>query len=488
MSTRTRITRRTFLKSAAAASAAATLARRRIFAATPSDPRPNILFCLADDWGWPHAGALGDKTVRTPAFDRVAREGALFTHAYCASPSCTPSRASILTGQMFYRLEQSANLWSTLDKKFTVYPGLLESAGYTIGLTRKGWGPGDFKAGGWARNPAGPSFPNFAAFFDKAPKGKPFCFWFGTNDPHRGYDKGSGLAAGLKPESVSIPPFLPDSPEVREDIINYYAEIERANRDIAAMLAILEKAGKLENTLIVITGDNGWPFPRGKTNLYDYGVRQPFAVRWPAAVKAGLVIDDMISLSDLAPTFLAAAGLKPTPEMTARSFLDVLTAGKSGRVDPARDRVIVGRERHVGRNCRPGNVGYPMRAISTHRYKYIRNFFPDRWPTADPPEYADCDGGPTKTYMLKNADDAKVKPLWDLSFGKRPLEELCDLEADPNEMKNLLVDKPESSDARRELERLRQELWNSLSQYLRATADPRVVGGAERFDEYPYRG
>jgi uncharacterized sulfatase len=472
-------TRRSFLKTAGSVAAATFVRSRWAAAASSGDARPNILFCLGDDWGWPHAGALGDKVIRTPVFDRVAREGALFTHAYCASPSCTPSRGSILTGQMFYRLEQGANLWSTLDTKFKVYPNLLESAGYSIGLMRKGWGPGDFGVGGWMRNPAGPTFKSFEDFFDKAPKDKPFCFWFGSNDPHRSYELGSGAKSGLKIDDVFVPPFLPDAPEVRGDILDYYFACERLDRETGEMMQILEKAGRLDNTIVIMTGDNGWPFPRGKTMLYDMGVRQPLAIRWPAGMKGGRTIDDMISFCDFAPTFLEAAGLKPLAEMTGRSFLDVMTSNKAGRVDPKRDRVIVGRERHVGANSRPGNVGYPMRAISTHQYKYIRNYFPDRWPAADPPAFADCDGGPTKSYMLKNQDDPKIKPLFDLCFGKRPAEELYDLGKDPFELKNLAADPAVAS--------VKTQMAGDLEKYLRETADPRIIGGAEKFDEYPYR-
>jgi len=150
-----------------------------------SDPRPNILFCLADDWGWPHAGAYGDRVVKTPTFDRVAREGVLFTHAFSAAPSCTPSRAAMLTGQAPHRLEQGGNLHGFLPKKFAVYPDLLEAAGYYIGFTRKGWGPGNFQAGRRTRNPAGPSFKDFAEFLRSVPDGKPFCFCSRSQDPHR---------------------------------------------------------------------------------------------------------------------------------------------------------------------------------------------------------------------------------------------------------------------------------------------------------------
>src|SRR5437868_6924800 len=128
------------------------------FHSTAQSARPNILYCLADDWAWPHAGVYGDKVIHTPNFDRVAREGVLFTHAFSAAPSCTPSRAAMLTGQAPHRLAEGANLHGFLPKHFKVYPDLLEAAGYVVGFHGNGWGPGDFKAGGRARNPAGPSF------------------------------------------------------------------------------------------------------------------------------------------------------------------------------------------------------------------------------------------------------------------------------------------------------------------------------------------
>jgi uncharacterized sulfatase len=443
-----------------------------------SDPRPNILFCIGDDWGWPSCGALGDRVVRTPNFDRIAREGVLFPYTFCASPSCTPSRGAILTGQMFYRLEEGANLWSTLPKRFAVFPDLLEAAGYRVGLTKKGWGPGFERQSGWTRNPAGPNFKSFAEFFAAQPADKPFCFWYGSFDPHRPYDRGSGSQSGLKAGDVRVPPWLPDAPEVREDILDYYAEIERADREIGEMLKLLADAGRLDNTIVLVTGDNGWPFPRGKTNLYDSGCRQPLAVRWPARAKGGRVVDDFISFCDFAPTFLEAAGLKPPPETTGRSFLDVLQSGKSGRVDPARDAVIVGRERHVGRAGPSGGPGYPMRAIRTHQFKFIRNYTPDRWPAGDAPAHADCDNGPTKSYLLQHADEPAMKPLFDLCFGKRPAEELYDLAKDPDELKNVAADPAYAE--------VKQRLAARLDAYLRQTADPRIVGGAEKFEQYPY--
>ena len=459
--------------------------------------RPNILFCLADDWSWPHASIAGDKVVRTPTFDRVAREGVLFENAFVSAPSCTPSRGAILTGQWHWRLEEGGNLWSTLPAKFTVYPDLLEQAGYHVGFTRKGWAPGRNEPGGRKRNPAGPVYKNFGEFLKVRPEGKPFCFWFGSTDPHRGYKWQSGIKSGMKLEDVQVPACLPDCEDVRTDICDYYWEVQRFDTEVGELLKILEQSGELDNTLVVMSGDNGLPFPRCKSNLYDSGTNVPLAVRWPAAVEGGRAVEDFVSLADLAPTFLAAAGLKPVAEMTARSFLGVLTSGKSGRADPKRDHVLTGKERHVPAQ-EDGKGGYPMRAIRTHDFLYIRNFKPDRWPAgypggyAEPTEivvseprgtkfgYADADASPTKSYMLKYRDDPKVRRLFELAFGKRPAEELYDLRKDPGQLDNVAE--------RREYAKTKKKLASALMAELKATNDPRVLGKGDIFDHYPYYG
>jgi len=308
-----------------------------------ADARPNILFAIADDWGWPHAGAYGDKIVKTPTFDRLARQGVLFHYSYVAAPTCTASRGAILTGQAIHRLAEGGNLWSILPKRFQVYPDLLEEAGYVVGCTGKVWGPGTLEGSGRTRNPAGPPFKGFAQFLESVPAGKPFCFWFGSVDPHRPYEKDSGVGSGMKPEEVQVPPFLPDTPTVRRDLLDYYFEVQRFDRNVGECLQVLEEAGRLRNTIVVMTSDNGIPFPRAKATLYDAGTRVPLAICWPAKAPGGRTVEDFISHCDFAPSFLEAAGLKPLPEMTGRSFLDVLVSGKSGRVDPRRDHVFTGR-------------------------------------------------------------------------------------------------------------------------------------------------
>jgi uncharacterized sulfatase len=446
----------------------------------PAEQRPNILFALADDWSWPHAGVYGDNVVKTPTFDRVAAEGMLFSHVFSVTPSCTASRAAILTGQAAHRLEESGNLWSTLQKKYACYPDMLEAAGYHIGLQGKGWGPGSLEGSGRTRNPAGPGFKDFATFLKSVPEGKPFCFWFGSRDPHRAYVKGSGVASGMKLADVVVPPFLPDTPEVRSDICDYYFAVQRYDRDVGAMLKLLADAGKLDNTIVIMTGDNGWPFPRAKANLYDAGTRQPLGVRWPARIKAGRKSDAYISFQDLAPTLLEAAGLKPTAEMTGRSFLDLLT----GESKIKRDRVFLERERHA--NVRKGNLGYPCRAIRTTEYLYIRNVHPERWPAGDPEmwkdvgPFGDIDGGPTKDFLLRKRDDKEIAKFFELACAKRPAEELYDVVKDPHQLTNL-ADRKDYAEAKRKLR-------TELEQWMRETKDPRAAGDDDRWDRYPYFG
>lgn len=439
------------------------------------DKRPNILVLIADDWGYGHAGVYGDKVVKTPAFDRLAAEGVLFTRAFCASPSCTPSRAALLSGQHIHRLRDSGNLHSTLSPKIPVYPDLLEAAGYAVGLRGKGWGPGDYKAGGRTRNPAGPSVKDFPAFLKELKPDQPFCFWFGSSDPHRTYDKGSGAKAGLKAEDVVVPPYFPDTPDVRNDILDYYFEVQRFDQDVADILRALDASGRAENTIVVVTSDNGMPFPRCKANVYDSGARMPLVIRWPSKLKPR-VVDALVSQTDLAPTFLEAAGLKAPAEMTGRTLLPLLR----GENDP-RERVFFGRERHA--NVRQGDVGYPARVIRTADYAYIRNLRPERWPNGDPEKwfsvgpFGDCDAGPTKEVVLADRACASFQA----SFAKRAEEELYDLGKDPHQLRNVAAD-PTYAEVKAKL-RAELEAW------LKETGDPRALDPAsDVFDQYPYHG
>lgn len=459
-------------------------------AAPAPDERPNVLLAIADDWSWPHAGAYGDPAVKTPTFDRVAREGVLFRNAYVASPSCTPSRAALLTGQWHWRLEESANLWSTLRADYPVYPDLLEAAGYAVGLQGKGWGPGRVEVGGRTRNPAGPTFESLEAFLAQRPPGKPFAFWFGSPDPHRDYEEGAGERSGLALEAIRLFPHFPDSRAVRGDVADYYFEVQRFDRDVGAMLALLERRGELDRTVVVVTSDNGMPFPRCKANLYDCGTHVPLAIRGPG-VAAGRVEEAFASLPDLAPTFLRLAGLEPPAVMTARSLLPLIAREHSDPAErAARQHVVTGKERHVPAQESPDLGGTPMRAIRTRDFLYIRNYRPDRWPAGTPNEHkaaipgrwlADCDNGPTKLETVAQQDaGARHRRLYDLAFARRPAEELYDLRRDPDQIDNVA--------GRPEYASVQADLAARLEAELRATGDPRVLGGAERLESYPYYG
>jgi arylsulfatase A-like enzyme len=444
--------------------------------------RPSILFCIADDWSWPHAGGYGDRVVKTPAFDRIAGEGVLFSRAFCASPSCTPSRAAILTGQAPHRLEAGGNLWAFLPAKYPVYPDQLEASGYTVGMQGKGWSPG--RVVDRPRNPAGPPARSFEQFLASVPEGKPFCYWFGGTDPHRPYDLGSGAEAGLKASDVMVPPYLPDTPEVRNDLLDYYAEVQRFDRQVGEMLALLERSGRLDTTIVVMTSDNGMPFPRCKANLYDAGSRVPLAIRWGAKAKRGTKVEAFVSLTDLCPTFLEAAGLHAAPEMTGRSLVGLLT-GAGGDAGP-RDKVFVERERHA--NVRQGDGSYPSRALRTDKFMYVRNLRPDRWPAGDPTmwravgPFGDIDPGPTKQLILDGRDDPTLAPFFTLACAKRPAEELFDVAKDPHQLKNVAGDAAYAE----ALHTLRRE----MDEWMSRTGDPRAEGGGQydAFDKYPYFG
>lgn len=440
--------------------------------------RPNFLFAISDDQSFAHTGAAGDPVVCTPHFDRIAGEGVRFTRAFCSSPSCTPSRGAILTGQECYRLEEGVNLWSSLPASFETYPDLLEAAGYQVGYTRKGWGPGSLEASGRSRNPAGPQFADFRAFHATLPANAPFCFWFGSSDPHRAYEKGSGLASGLRLEDVPVPAFLPDAPVVRSDILDYYFEIERFDRELGEILSFLDERDQLANTFVIVTSDNGMPFPRAKADLYDFGSRVPLAVRWPERIPGGRVVSDFVSLVDVAPTILGAAGLEPPSAMTGRSFLDVLASADQGRVDPARDHVILARERHTP--WRAGRVGYPMRAIRTDRFLYIRNLASDRWPAGDPPIFGEVDPSPTKDFVRDRRDVPGFERYYEAAFAKRPAEELYDSALDPGQMDN--------SVALDSLATAKSALANRLDRHLMATSDPRALGRPPTWESNPHYG
>ena len=505
--------------------------------------RPNILFAFADDWGrhasiYPQIDGTGgiNYLVQTPNFDKVARSGVLFRNAFVNAPSCTPCRSSLLSGQYFWRTGRAAILQGAQwNPEIPTWQLLLNDSGYHIGKTFKVWSPGtpaDAPYGGttYSFQKSGGRFNgfsqaatamvangrsvekarsellgevrgNFKDFLAKQADGKPFSYWFGPTNVHRKWIKGSGKQLWkLEPDELKgkLPPFLPDVPEVREDLADYFGEVAAFDAALGVLIDELKTAGQFENTLIVVSGDHGAPgFPHGKCNLYDFGTSVALAIAGPE-VRGGRVVDDFTILPDLAPTFLEAAGV-PVPEvMTARSLWPVLRSEQEGQIDPARTAALTGRERHVA-IAREGQLPYPQRAIRTKDFLFVINFRPDRFPLGDPfrldddnppsineltnstvVTLADEDAGPTKAWLVTHRNDPQWKSYFDHAYGKRPREELFDLKQDPHQMKNVAAAPAYSA--------IVSELRTRLMHELSSTGDPRLVDDGSFFETPPMAG
>ncbi len=510
-------------------------------AAEPA-PRPNVVLIFADDWGR-HAGAYAridgpgtvNDVVRTPNFDRIAQEGVLFRSAFISSPSCTPSRSALVSGQHFWRTGRGSVLRGEWDGTNPAFPLLLRDAGYQIGKSHKVWTPGnppDAPFGGqqYAYEASGHRFNdfsenvtklvkegksidaaknelydevrgNFDAFLARRQSGQPFCYWFGPTNVHRKWIKGSGKALwGIHPDDLQgkLPPFLPDVPEVREDLADYFGEVAALDAALGLIVQRLQQIGELDNTLLVISGDHGAPgFLHGKCNLYDFGTRVPLLIRWGGA-HGGRVVDDLVSLTDLAPTFLELAGVAIPEVTTGRSLVGILKSDQSGQIDPRRTAVYTGRERHV-ESAREGFLPYPQRAVRTPEFLYIINFRPDRWPLGDPNRLdgdhsptveeltettyvtlADEDASPTKAWMVSHHNDPRWKSHFDWVYGKRPREELYDLRQDPHQVKNVAHEADYAS--------VRSKLERQLLDELQRTGDPRLIENGSYYETPPVGG
>ena len=504
---------------------------------------PNILFLFADDWGR-HASCYAkidqddglSKVVSTPNFDRLAAEGVLFRNAFVNAPSCTPCRSSLLSGQHFWRTGRGSILQGAVwDSELPSWPLLLGDNGYHIGKSWKVWNPGRprdapfgeqehaYELAGYRINQFSQSVTNlansgesieiakqqlmtevranFRALLNDRPSDRPFCYWFGPTNVHRRWERGSGMKLwGIDPQKLKgkLPPYLPDVPDVREDLADYLGEVQAMDAAFGVLLDELKQAGEYENTLIIASGDHGPPgFPHGKCNLYDFGTRVALAVTGPG-VAGNRVVEDFASLPDLAPTLLEAGGVEIPTAMTATSLWPVLRSDRQGPVDSSRDAVFIGRERHV-ESARPGYLPYPQRAIRTMDYLYIINFRPDRYPLGDPYRLegddppteqqllsntrvtlADEDAGPTKSWIVTHRHEQRWKKYYQHAYSKRPGEELYDLAKDPHQMQNV-ADEPDYQAVR---EKLRARLLDEL----RRSSDPRLINDGEYFETPPLAG
>ena len=495
--------------------------------------RPNILFAISDDQTFAHTGFAGSRIVHTPAFDRVAREGVYFSNCFAGSPGCAPSRSSLVTGRYHWQNEQSGQHASSWLKKHVPFVDLLEANGYVTGRTGKGVSPfryaRDEKDSLWRSTDAAgiahsniryedgspgderPAkfispvnyFENFRYFMENVRGNKPFFFWYGATEPHRNYEQNAWKRTDKNPDDVVVPGFFPDHDIIRGDILDYAVEIDWFDLHLQRMLEYLEEKGELENTIVMVTSDNGMPFPRAKANCYEYGIHVPFAVRFPKDYPGGRIVDDLLSFADLAPTILeiTGTGSHGMLPMSGRSILNILKSKNSGVVDHTKNYVFAGRERHS--SSRYLNWGYPQRAVRSHDYLLIWNMKPDRWPAGAPQRikpgtenellpmygvdengkyqvgqaFTDIDAAPAKTYIIENWQDKSIRPFFDLAHAKRPEFELFHIKNDPYNLNNLA-----GNPNYKEVE---EELKNVLLTELEKSQDPRIVGSEkEIFDSY----
>lgn len=462
--------------------------------------QPNILIAVADDWGFSHASAYGCKWVSTPAFDYVAGNGICFTNAYTPNAKSAPSRACLLTGRNSWQLEEAGNhigYWPV--NKFLTFVEALAQQNFRVGYTGKGWGPGNPGIkDGHERQLTGKEYndikltpptkyigrddyaANFESFLCQKPTDKSFCFWYGAREPHRTYEFGSGVKVGGKTltDIDFVPRFWPDNDSVRNDMLDYAFEIEHLDKQLGKMIKLLSDRGELENTIIIVTSDNGMPFPRSKGLQYEYSNHMPLAIMWPKGLKnPGRTVTDYVSFVDIAPTLLQSvgvdwktSGMEPTP---GKSLTDIFQSKKKHN----RSYILLGQERHdVGR---PNNQGYPIRSIIKDGFLYLYNFKPELWPAGNPETgYLNTDGGPTKSFILNMRRSGSDKNFWNLNFGKHPQEEMYQISVDKECLVNL-ANKAEYAQRKETMKKL-------LFEQLKSQKDPRVLGNSDVFDNYPF--
>lgn len=458
--------------------------------------RPNVLIFIADDMSYPHAGAYGCEWVSTPGFDRVAEAGLLFTNAYTPNAKSAPSRACLLTGKYSWELEAAGNhITNWPAGKFPTFMETLAANGYHAGYTGKGWAPGNpGNINGSPRELTGEAYDtfkctppakymsnldyaeNFRSFLETRPEHTPWVFWVGTQEPHRPYEFGAGLRSGAHPGDVGdIPKYLPDNEVVRTDFTDYAFEIAYLDAHLCKIMELLEASGDLDNTIVIVTADNGMPFPRAKGNQYNSAVHLPLAIQWKnGIVRPGREEASCVSFIDIAPTLLRVCGVEDSGmAVSGREMTDLF------RDDPDKDRswIVLGQERHD--YGRPRNQGYPIRSIIKDGYLYINNLKPHLWPSGNPETgYLNTDGSPTKTEILEMRRSGAERHFWTWSFGKREAEELYDLGDDPDCMNNLAGQGRYAG--------MMDEMKDLLYRERLRTGDPRLGPDGDVFDRYPF--
>ena len=400
--------------------------------------RPNVVLIIADDLAWEDSGAYGNPKVGTPNIDRLAREGMKFTRTFVTISSCSPSRASLITGRYPHNTDAEQLHWPLPAEQVT-FVEKLKSAGYWTAASGK-WHLGaavkdrfdvvdDPGEAGFQTDPKTGKMlalddsgaAGWIPILQQRPKNKPFFLWLAALDPHRDYVENS-IPNPHKPSDVIVPAHLPDTPEVRKELALYYDEITRLDSNIGKVLLELERQGVADNTLILFISDNGRPFPGAKTTMYDFGIRTPLIARWPKMIRRGMVANGLVSSIDIAPTVLQLAGVPVPSTVQGTSFVPMLR-NPSSRI---REAIYAEKNWH--------DYEDRTRAVRTERFKYIRNDYPDLAGTPS----ADAGRSPTMDSFRRLHKDGKLTPLQARIFQQpRPHEELYDLRADPTEVKNL---------------------------------------------------
>ncbi len=463
--------------------------------------RPNILFCIADDATFHHFSKAGCEWTSTPNFDRVANNGIFFDGCYTPNAKSAPSRATILTGCYSWQLAEAGNHNINFPIDTKVFTEVLSESGYDVAYTGKSWAPGfPGMIDGELRQLTGKPYlehklnaptnkispidyaTNFHEFLNDNDGDKPWFFWFGSMEPHRAYEYGSGVKVGGKSLDMidEVPPYWNDNEAVRNDMLDYSYEIEYFDAQIGKMLSELESRGELDNTIVIITSDNGMPFPRCKANNYEYSTHMPLAIMWGKGLKnSGRTVEDYISFIDFAPTILEAAGVEAIgmKSITGRSLMPIIEDKITKEDSAARKVVYFGRERDD--YGRPANQGYPIRAVMRDDIIYIHNLKPHLYPAGNPETgYLDVDGSPTKSDILTQHRQGGNSQMWQLSMGFRPEVELYDLSKDKYCVNNLANDS--------DYAQVKEELAELLLRRLTDTCDPRLGVDGDHFDRYNF--
>jgi len=382
--------------------------------------QPNFIVFIADDAAWNDCGPYGNDIVKTPNINKLAEEALIFNNAFLTTSSCSPSRCSILTGR-YPNSTGAGELLAPLPSDQLLFAGELQKAGYFTALAGKyHLGPDreEFDSIYWGGGPSGCEY--WLRALKNRPRNKPFFLWLAAFDPHRDYEPNT-IPKPHNPDDVIIPPFLPDADSTRKDLALYYDEISRFDSYLGKVMEELANQGVDENTLVIYMTDNGMPFPRCKTRLYDSGIKTPFIVSWPAKIKKG-VTDALISSIDIAPTFCELAGATVSETFQGFSFVPIL----NNNYAETRDYIAGEHNWH--------DYQAHERVIRNKKYLYLRNAFPEL--NASPP----ADGVRSITYqeMIDMYKKGKLNEnQQDCFIAPRPEEELYDVVNDPYQLNNL---------------------------------------------------